>query len=187
MIDKQTAITVAKKHYNDVYAYCLSYAHCSESEAQDITQEVFLTFQEKLDSLENQNIRRWLLITAKNKVREFYRENKKDAMLVPLEPDTIPTADMYIYIDKYLTECEELSEEYIEKCKQLILKSLSKSELEIYTKIFIEKKTHQQIADELNSSKNAVSLRASKLQRKIKALVKLSLSVIGSIIIKTIF
>ncbi len=187
MIDKTTAKEIARKYYKEIYAYCLSYANCSESEAEEITQNVFLTFQEKLDNLEDINIRSWLLATAKNKAREFFRQNKKAEKLVPLNPDRTPTDDMFIYIDRYFAEMDDVSDEYIEKCKELILKTLTKKEYELYTKVFIEKKKYRQVAEEMNISEKNVGVRVSRLRQKIKKLASLAMSVVGQIIIKTFF
>lgn len=187
MIEKSKAQEIAKEYYEDVYTYCLSYADCSESEAADITQEVFLIFQQKLDKLEDMNIRAWLLATAKNKVREHFRKNKKEQKLVPLNPNEAPTEDMFIYIDRYFEGIDEVSDEYIEKCKELILKSLSQKEYVLYTKVFVEKKKYRQVAEEMNLTEKAVNLRVLRLKKKIKNLVSLSLTVIGQVIIKALF
>ncbi len=187
MIDKDTAKKIATEYYNDVHSYCLSYAHCTESEADDITQEVFLTFQEKVDKLQDNNIRAWLFKTAKNKAREYFREHGKAQKLVPLTPDETPTDDMFIYIDHYFENVDYVSDEYIEKCKELILKSLSKKEIELYTKVFVEKKKYKQVAEEMNISEKNVAVRVSRLRQKIKTLVRLSLSVVGQVVIKLFF
>lgn len=184
MIDKDTAKQIASKYYKEIYAYCLSYANCSDDEAYDITQDVFLIFQEKLDRLDNVNIRSWLLSTAKNKTREYFREHQKAQRLVPLNPQRTPTDDMFSYIDRYFAEMEDVSDEYIEKCKELILKTLSKKEYELYTKVFIEKKKYKQIAEELNTTEKNIGVRVCRLRQKIKTLVTLSLSVAGQIVIK---
>ncbi len=187
MIDKSTAEKIAEEYYSEIHSYCLSNAHCSENEAWDITQEVFLTFQKKLDSLDDINIRAWLFKTAKNKTREYYKKNNKANKLVPLNPYRLPTDDMYSYIDKYFEDADYVSDEYIEKCKELILKSLNKKELELYTKVFVEKKKYKQVAEEMNISENNVTVRVSRLKQKIKTLVKLSLSVVGQAAIKLFF
>ena len=187
MIDQKTAKDTAEKYYNKIYAYCLSYANCSETEAADITQEVFLIFQQKLDKLEDINIYAWLLATAKNKVREHFRENKKEQKLVPLKPNEAPTDDMFVYIDQYFAGVEDVSDEYIEKCKELILKTLTKKEYELYTKVFIEKKKYSRVAQEMNTTENNVAVRVSRLRQKIQKLAKVSLTMVGQIIIKALF
>lgn len=187
MIDKITAKEIADEYYKEIYAYCLSYADCSETEAEDITQNVFLTFQQKLDKLENTNIRSWLMKTAKNKTREFFRQKEKADKLVPLDPDSLPTDDMFVCIDRYFAEIDEVSDEYIEKCKELILKTLTKKEYELYNKVFIEKKKYSQVAEELNITENNVSVRVSRLRKKIKNLASLTVTVIGQMIIRTFF
>ena len=187
MIDKETAKEIANQYYSEIHSYCLSYAHCTEGEADDITQEVFLTLQKKADTFKDINVRAWLFKTAKNKTREYFRKQNKAEKLVPLNPDALPTDDMYVYIDKYFEDADYVSDEYIEKCKELILKSLNKKEIELYTKVFVEKKKYKQVAEEMNISEKNVAVRVSRLRQKIKTLVRLSLSVVGQVVIKLFF
>ncbi len=187
MIDKETAKKIANEYYSEIHSYCLSYAHCTEGEADDITQEVFLTLQKKADTFKDINIRAWLYKTAKNKVREYFREKGKAEKLVPLNPDELPTDDMYVYIDKYFEDADYVSDEYIEKCKELILKSLSKKEIALYTKVFVEKKKYKQVAEEMNISEKNVGVMVARLRQKIKMLAKMSLSVVGQLVIKLFF
>ncbi len=187
MIDKDSAKNIATEYYSEIHSYCLSYAQCTESEADDITQEVFLTFQKKVDTLKEINIRAWLFKTAKNKTREYFREHNKAQKLVPLNPNETPTDDMFVYIDKYFEDADYVSDEYIEKCKELILKSLSKKEIELYTKVFVEKKKYKQIAEEMNTNEKYVSVMVTRLKQKIKVLSKLSLSVVGQVVINLFF
>ena len=71
VIDAVKAQIVAEKYYKDIFAYCYSLTNCDKYEAEVLTQEVFLTFQEKCDELDDELILRWLLVVAKNKSKEF--------------------------------------------------------------------------------------------------------------------
>jgi hypothetical protein len=56
VIDNIKAEIIAKKYYKDIYTYCYSYFDCTEDDAAEITQEVFLFFQEKHETLVEINI-----------------------------------------------------------------------------------------------------------------------------------
>ena len=66
MIDAEKARAIAKKYYEEVFLYCYSILNCDKYEAEVLTQEVFLFFQEKCDVLDDELILRWLLVVAKN-------------------------------------------------------------------------------------------------------------------------
>ena len=185
MIDKKTAEAIAVKYYNDVYRYCLSHLSYNENVAGDITQEVFLLFQQKREKLEDTNIKGWLIRTAENKVLEHFRSIKKDSILIDIEDKGISYTvdDAFSLFD----ECFLLSDEEIKKHKAIVLKSLTKKEQELYTKIYIEKKKYKEIAEELNTTEKAINLRAFRLRKKIKTLAKLMLTSVGQLIIKIFF
>lgn len=185
MIDKKTAEAIAVKYYNDVYRYCLSHLSYNKNLAGDITQEVFLLFQQKCEDLEDINIKSWLIRTAENKTLEHFRATKKDSVLIDIEDNGLSydVDDAFSLFD----ECFPLGDEEIEKYKAIILKSLTKKEQELYNKIYIEKKKYKVIAEELNTTENAITLRAFRLRKKIKTLAKLMLTSVGQIIIKIFF
>lgn len=185
MIDKIKAEIIAKKYYKDIYSYCLSNLNCNEDDASEVTQKVFLLFQEKCEGLEDGNIRGWLYRVAKNKIKEQFREVKKEELYVPLEEDMLSMDEDEAY--RTLDEAFNLKDEEIEKYKDIVLKTLTKKEQELYRKIYIEKKKHKEIAEELNITENAVSVRAYRLNNKIKTTVKLMFTSVGQFIIKLFF
>lgn len=185
MIDKKTADAIAVKYYDEVYKFCFSHLGCNENEAGDITQDVFLIFQQKCEVLEDKNIKAWLIKTAKNKVHEYYRTTKKKDILTDFDDNAIAydEDEIFALFDEYFP----LSDEEIEKHKAIVLKSLTKNEQELYTKIFVEKKKYKEIAEELNTTEKAISTRALRLRNKIKMLAKLMLTSVGQLIIKIFF
>ncbi len=185
MIDPIEAEIIAKKYYKDVYSYCFSYLDCDAEEASDITQDVFLFFQEKCEILEDINIQSWLYKVAKNKVKEHYRKLKKEEKLLALEKSlaNFSEEDIIPLFDEHFN----INDEEIEKYKDIVLKGLTKREQELYTKIFIEKKKYKDIAEELNISVKAVNSRAMRLRIKIRRIVSLMFTSVGQFIIKIFF
>lgn len=185
MLDKKTINAIAVKYYDDVYRYCFSHLHCSKTAAEDLTQEVFLLLQQKSEKLEDKNIKSWLFKTSENKSYEYYRAVKKDSVLVDLDNDAFSYDENEAFI--LFEECFPLSDEQIDKYKDIVLKSLTKKEQELYNKIYVEKKKYKEIAEELNTTEKAINLRAFRLRKKITTLAKLMLTTIGQFIIKIFF
>ena len=72
MIGFERANEIANLYYNDIYHLCLSRLK-KEENAADVTQEVFLLFQEKYEGLEDEYIKAWLYKVANNKIKEQFR------------------------------------------------------------------------------------------------------------------
>lgn len=65
--------------YLDYYAVVFGTIYSwlrNKEDAEDICHEVFLRFYEKMDNLEDINIRSWLLVTAKNIMLNFINKKK---------------------------------------------------------------------------------------------------------------
>lgn len=185
LIDKNTAENIAEKYYDDIYKICLSRLNHNENIAEEITQEVFLLFQEKSEELEDKNIKGWLRRTAENKVSEYFRAAKKDDAVLNFEDEnySCDVDEAFLLFE----ECFPLSDEEIDKYKDIVLKSLTKKEQELYNKIYIEKKKYKEIAEELNTTEKVINLRAFRLRKKIRTLAKLMLTSVGQLIIKIFF
>ena len=76
MISAERATEIAGLYYDDVYHLCLSRLK-KEADAADVTQEVFLFFQEKYSDLEDSSIKSWLFSVANNKIKEQFRHIAK--------------------------------------------------------------------------------------------------------------
>ena len=185
VIDAVKAQIIAEKYYKDVYLYCYSLTNCDKYEAEVLTQDVFLLFQEKCDELDEELILRWLLVVAKNKAKELYRQKSKDASLISLDNPLLEVEDIdfKLLFEEHLPDSDEETQKYVE----ILIKALTPKERELYRKIYIEKKSHKEIADEWNLKENTVSARSSRLTKKIKAIIKLMFSSVGQFIITIFF
>lgn len=182
MIDAEKARVIANAYYEDVFLYCYSLTNCDKYEAEVLTQEVFLFFQEKCDMLDDNLIRRWLFVVAKNKAKELYRQKKLDSSQVSIDSSLLEIADNDF--EKIFEEQLPDIDEEIQKYVSIIIKALSKQDRDLYRKIYIEKKSHKEIADELNLKENTVSARSSRLKKKIKRIIKLMLSSQGQLLLR---
>lgn len=186
VIDAITAEILAKKYYKSVYSFCYSNLFCDEYGASEVTQEVFLFFQEKREELESVNILAWLYSVAKNKMSEYIRANEKyEKMFVELNEKIASVSDEEIFA--YIENNVAVDDDIIEKQKEFILKSLSERDRELYKKIYVEKKTYKQIGEELNTPEKTVNSRSARLKLKIAKLISFTFTFAGQIIIKLMF
>ncbi len=185
MISPERAQEIADTYYNDVYSYCYSTINFDKYEAEVLTQDVFLLFQQKCGELEDNNIKHWLLCVAKNKTKEFFKKKKKDATILSLDESFFDIEDMDI--QKMFEDNLPMDDEEIEKYVNIVLKALTQKERELYRKIYKEKMTYAEIAEELNISNNAVASRVLRLKNKIRTIIKLMFTSVGQFIIRVFF
>lgn len=183
MLTKQEINEIAEKYYLSVLSYCRSHLLLSENDAEDITQDTFLLLQEKSDKLENTNMQAWLYSVASKKTNEIYRKNNYEKSYLRLDGKEIPYDDVLKVFDEYFP----VSEDEIQKYAEIILKTLNDKETILFKKIYIEKKTYKQVAEEMGLTEKAVGSRAFRLRKKISSEAKLMLTVVGQIIIKIFF
>lgn len=166
MISVEKADEIAKLYYEDVYYLCLVRLR-NEENASDVTQEVFLCFQEHCDILEDTYIKSWLYSVANKKIKEQFRKiaKKEKEILLGNKADVFTSSAEMIYemeIDNLITD------EEIEKKKDSIIESLNKKELELFEMLYIKRLEYDEIARSLEISSNAAKARAFRLNNKLK-------------------
>lgn len=165
LISCERAKEIAGLYYDDVYHLCLSRLK-KEEDAQDVTQEVFLLFQEKYNELEDNLIRAWLYAVANNKIKEEFRAiaKREKELIFGDASDSQPSADDVFEMN----EENKISPEELEKKKKDILSSLEERELELFEMIYTKHMEYEELAKALNISEQAARARAYRLRVKIK-------------------
>lgn len=155
-----SAEKIVEQYYPDIYKFCC--AKCrDEHVAQDITQETFLLFVNKIDKLTDINIRSWLLSVANNKLHEHFRKSQIENSFVSIDEVKIVSFDKY--------ECDDIDvDEMFDDVQKKILNLLSDKERELFIKLYIEKKNVNLIREELNLTDDGLRARRSRLKRKVK-------------------
>lgn len=183
MITKERAEEISTFYYNRILNYCLTLVQGNEDYAQDIAQEVFLTFTRKYKELEDEQIEHWLMVTAKNKHKEHLRKLNKHKTVVSTEeyfssPDEVYSAlaKLYSYsdIDTRLT-------------LKAIIESLSEKDFDLFFKKYVEEKSNTEIAGELGIAVSTITYRLEKLHKKLDFLNLIWFSAFGQLIIKIFF
>lgn len=185
MIDKIKADLIAKMHYESVLKFCLVKLNHNSHDAKDITQEVFLLFQEKCDTLDDNNIRSWLLKVADLKIKEYHRSLKKE-----MDNTTIDELDIEDEVDNIcslLDECNRFDSDNIEKYRNIVFEKLNQKDQTLYQKHFIENKSNKQIAEEMNTNAKNVSVMLSRLRKKLNLMEALVICTVGQVILTLFF
>ena len=181
MISAERAKTIADLYYEEVYRLCLSRLR-SEEDAIDVTQEVFLFFQENYEELDDRYIKAWLYAVANNKIKEAFRQIAKR------EKELIFGAVFgKKSCDEILCEMDEdcfVSAEEIEEKKSGILASLTERELELFEMVYVKHMEYEELAKVLGTTEHAIRSRVYRLKIKIKEKVSLAFMVLLLLLMK---
>ncbi|MEE1137727.1 MAG: sigma-70 family RNA polymerase sigma factor [Acutalibacteraceae bacterium] len=165
MINSERANEIANLYYNDIYHLCLSRLK-KEEDACDVTQEVFLFFQENYSELEDDYIKSWLYAVADNKIKEQFRAiAKREKELIFGMVSGSQTSNDILY---EMEEVNKLTAEELEEKKKSILSSLSEKELELFEMVYVKHMEYKELAKALDVSEHAVRARVYRLRLKIK-------------------
>lgn len=165
LISFERANEIAALYYDDVYRLCLSRLK-REEDASDVTQEVFLFFQEKHNELEDDYIKAWLYSVADNKIKEQFRaiaKREKELIFGAVFGSQTSTDILY-----EMEEDNNISPEEIEEKKSRIISSLNKKELELFEMVYTKHMEYEELAKALNISEHAARSRVYRLRLKIK-------------------
>lgn len=165
LIDFERATEIANLYYNDIYHLCLSRLK-KEENAADVTQEVFLFFQEKYNELEDDYIKAWLYKVADNKIKEQFRAiAKREKELIYGTVFGSQTSTDILY---EMEEDNKVTPEELEEKKKSILSSLTEKELELFEIFYTKHLEYKELAKVLNVSEGAVRTRVYRLNLKLK-------------------
>lgn len=151
-------------YYEDVYKFCC--ARCRDADvAQDITQDTFLFLVNNKDKLVNNNIRSWLLAVANNKLHEYFRKNSIENNYVCIDDVNIPIFDNYDYQNINI-------DEIFDDVQKKILNLLNEKEKDLFIRLYIEKCSVSLIKTELNITDENFRARKSRLNKKVRDIIK---------------
>ena len=165
LISFERATEIANLYYNDIYHLCLSRLK-REEDASDVTQEVFLFFQEKYNELEDEYIKAWLYAVANNKIKEQFRaiaKREKELIFGTVFGSQTSTDILY-----EMEEDNKITPEELEEKKKSILSSLNEKELELFEMVYIKHIEYKELAKTFNISEHAMRTRVYRLRLKIK-------------------
>lgn len=164
--NKNIPVTIFEQCYKDYYESLINFARARLGESgrfsEDCVQEAYMVFYNRLQSGEEfQYPRAFLYRTLDNIVK------KQKAKIVAEESNTVsldsPESSAQIAVEDNI-DCEE----YI----RLLEESLNDEEKELYTAKYVYNKKIEKIANENGLSVGAVTMRLSRLRKKLKNLLE---------------
>ncbi|MBE6770954.1 MAG: sigma-70 family RNA polymerase sigma factor [Ruminococcaceae bacterium] len=164
LISYERSKEIADLYYSDIYHFCYTRLKQDEVSA-DVTQDVFLFFQEHYEELDETKIKAWLLSVANNKIKEEFREiaRREKELIYGTVFGSGKSADILYEIE----EDNNIPDSVIEKKKQEILSLLTDKELKLFEMFYTKNMEYKEIAEELGISIGATRSRVCRLKNKI--------------------
>ena len=155
-------------YYEAVYKYCLVRTRYAKGSEEDSLQNAFLIYYKRLLAGESfVNVKAFLYRTCENLCRQadtlFLRSAKRSVDLFLAEE--IPAGET----DRPASELD------YEAIQEKLLKLLNAQEQELFRFKYVERKSLKEISKILGISPNAAALRTSRLRKKIKTLVSITM------------
>ncbi|WMJ23773.1 sigma-70 family RNA polymerase sigma factor [Paludicola sp. MB14-C6] len=153
------------KSYNKlIFTVCYQFVK-DYQEAENLTQETFLTAYKAIDNFVGDHYKAWLVKIATNKCKDFLKSAYVRTTNV-VEDEHLQAIE-----DKKTTQNIVEENERITFMKHAC-ENLGEPYSEVAVKYFIEEKTFAEIADELNTPIKTVQTRAYRARDKLKVILK---------------
>lgn len=165
LISADRANELAIIYYDDIYRFCFSRLNDGDA-SSDVTQDVFLLFQENYKGMNDENIKSWLFSVANNKIKEKFREiarREKELIFGAVFGETKGNEESY-----EIQEDSIISDKEIEEKKRSILASLTEKELELFELVYVKHLEYKELSELLKISETNLRTRISRLKAKIK-------------------
>ena len=164
-----TLIEACEKYRNPIYRYCLYELYLNEENAEDVTQETFKALIINWYRLDHDNFEPWLKKVASNQVKKMKASyTKRKAVIVDTKEEL---ADPSTNTDMYSQIIWQKVDERVDELTEEILMQLSEQDRVILEGIRSKTK-YADIARQLGTTESAIAMRAVRLNRKVKELVK---------------
>lgn len=148
-----------------IFTVCYQFVR-DYQEAQNLTQETFLSAYKCIDNCSSGSYKPWLIRIASNKAKDYLKSAYKKHVILNSEDSE---ANEVYSINPLTTEDEFLSEENLKKIHSII-NSLKEPYLKVSQMFFIDELTYEEISFKLNRPKKTVQtqiLRAKEILKKI--------------------
>jgi RNA polymerase sigma-70 factor (ECF subfamily) len=171
--DSLAYAAIYSRYYKEVYQYLLIIVKAPEM-AEDLTHEVFLKIWDVRSQLKiDRSFKNYLLRTAHNKAIDMTRKIATESNLL----------DQLLYHYKVSSVSEGFSQEDLKRFDSLVEEALRKrtpQRRKIYEMSKKEKKSYEEIAQELNISRNTVKAHISQTLALLRTFIleRVQLSVI---------
>jgi len=161
--DNYSLNLLADLYYNKIFKMAF-YRTSSKSDAQDLTQDIFLQMVKSINSLkDNSQFKSWLYKIAINKIMDHYRKKKILSFFGTIND----ISNNFEQIDKTDIEQDIIKKEFLLSFKKYS-NSLSKWEKEVFLMRFFDELSIKEISQTLKKSESTVKTNLYRALKKFR-------------------
>lgn len=160
---------IYRQYFNKIYQRCLYALFFDEKLAYQVTQDVFVLLWKRCPSIPKEKVEGWLRKTAKHKIYKLRASHAKAKRILSLDqentPSNMPAGDMVDQIidEKVIRNTELYAQQVYVRLKPE----------EIALAEYIRQGRHyREIAELMGLTEGAVSMRVTRLRRKVEKIVR---------------
>ena len=150
------------KYYKPIYSLVYGRSGKDKQFADECSNEIFFLFwlkaEKKIDDIA---VYPWLLKTANYKLTEYFRQKKKDSVVISIEDISHTHADGTELVDLIIRDKNILA------AAQKLLSLLSDDERQMYEDYFTNNMSYVQIASKMGIHRDTVSKRINIITKKL--------------------
>ncbi len=151
-----------EKYYNIIHRYIYGKTAKDQDFADECTNNVFFLFSLKAEEIADPAVYPWLVKTATNKTKEYFRKKSKESIVTYIDDMPYEPSDNTDICDMLITDAD------IAVAKDKVLSLLSKTERELYDCYFNQKMTYIEIANKYGIDRNTASKRLHVISKKLE-------------------
>jgi len=155
-VDREQISRLIQQHHGELYGYAYRLSG-SAADAEDLTQQVFLTACRKLHQVRDTDaVRGWLFQVLRSCFNRTQRRKR-------------PTAAVNVELDVECVAMEQSEEADVDKeALQIALNTLSEEQRQVVTMFYFEELSYLEIADTLKIAAGTVMSRLSRAKAKLR-------------------
>lgn len=132
---------------------------------EDSIQETFLLAYQCYDTLQaHPNVRAWLVKTCLNRLIPHVQQQRRQKNAIAYNDAVLSVADQNSSMDDFVRTLD------VERFKTKLVTTLTELEIQVFQLYFIDDKTMQETAMELNISMNQIRVAIRRIRQKAKVL-----------------
>ncbi len=156
---------IIKRYQDKINRYICRISNISPDDVDDLTQDVFLSAYENLNSFDtNLSFSAWIYRIAHNRTVNFWKKHERESHNINLE-DNLFIVDSVFHENSVETDIEKIdNRELIEK----ILKRISVKYKEVLVLKFLENKDYREMSDILEKPMGSIATLVNRAKKQFK-------------------
>lgn len=166
--DPDNFLHIMQRYEAQLLRYVMRTINASESDAEDILQEVFLKVYQNLNGFDQRlKFSSWIYRITYNHTISYYRKNKKHSVILSVEDNQIMMERLASDLDIQ----EQVDTKIVGERVATLLNKLDKKYRQVLILKYLEEKDYKEISDILRKPSGTVATLINRAKEKFKSIL----------------